>query len=271
MKAYFNTKTFEHHYNELDVTQNAAQAELLVMGAKTVVIEEFTNLQAIYRFGVGIENVPFDYAREKKIPIFFPSESTKDILYESTANFATYLILHMHYDPCLGDTAKWEKRARDYIGHKKLLVVGVGNIGKKVSRKTSPFMHVMEFDVRTNPVSELRDLMGAADFISLHIPLTPENRDFIDDEKLSWMKDDVVLINTSRGPLVNESSLYDRLMNSGMRAAFDVFWIEPYQGKLAALPPKKFFMTPHSASQTKEFVENSFLEILDIAKGGKAK
>ena len=271
MKVYFNTKTFEHYYSELDVTRNPAEAELLVMGAKTVKIEEFTNLRAIYRFGVGIENIPFEYARTRDIPIFFPSEKTKEILFDSTANFAAYLIFRMHYGHCLGDPAKWLKQARDYLGHKKLLVVGMGNIGKRVSEKMSHYMHIMEFDVRINPISELHNLISSADFISLHIPLTPENRDFIDGEKLSWMKDDVVFINTSRGALVNEESLYNRLMRTNMRAAFDVFWIEPYQGKLATLSPEKFFMTPHSASQTKEFVENSFLEILDIAKGSQSR
>ena len=54
-----------------------------------------------------------------------------------------------------------------------------------------------------------------------------------------------------------------------MRAAFDVFWVEPYYGKLAELPAEKFLMTPHTASQTKEFVESCFLEILEIAKKGE--
>lgn len=271
MKIYFNTKTFERYYGELNITRDMAQAELLVMGAKKVAIEKFSNLKAVYRFGVGTDNIPFDYLRKKDIPVFFPSEKTKQILFESTANFTTYLIFHMHYSRCMGDTAKWEKHSRDYMGNKKLLVVGMGNIGKRVFEKMKRFTHATAFDIRTNQISEFKNLIGSADYISLHIPFTDDNRDFIDKEKLSWMKEDAVLVNTSRGALVNEESLYDRLMSTKMRAAFDVFWVEPYCGKLAELPTEKFLMTPHTASQTKEFVETSFSEILEIARKGEQR
>jgi len=269
MKIYFNTKTFERYYGQLNIIRDMAQAELLVMGAKKVPIEKFSSLKAVYRFGIGVDNIPSDYLSKKNIPVFFPSEKTKQILFESTANFTTYLIFYMHCSRCMGNTAKWEKCCRDYMGNKKLLVIGMGNIGKRVFEKMKSFMHVTAFDNRTHKISELKDLISSADYISLHIPFTNENKDFIDKEKLSWMKEDAVLVNTSRGALVNEESLYDRLTSTNMRAAFDVFWVEPYYGKLAELPAEKFLMTPHTASQTKEFVETSFLEILKIARKGE--
>lgn len=268
MKVYFNTKAFDHHHREFDITANMAEAELLVMGAKKVEIQKFVNLKAVYRFGVGVDNVPFDYLKEKNIPVYFPSEKTKLILFESIANFTAYLILYMHYGRCLGDIIKWRKYTRNEIGSKKLLVIGTGNIGKRVIEKMKYFMDVMTFDISTNQISELKDLINSADCISLHIPFTRENKDFIDRDKLSWMKTDSVLINTSRGALVNEKALYQRLVSTDMRAAFDVFWVEPYCGKLTELPKEKFFMTPHIASQTKEFVEAGFLEIVEIEKIG---
>ena len=96
--------------------------------------------------------------------------------------------------------------------------------------------------------------------------MSPENNKFIDQEKLSWMKDDMVLINTSRGHLVDEDAFYKHILTTNMRAAFDVFWIEPYSGKLSKLPRKKFFMTPHTASHTKNFLKAAFSEILNIAR-----
>ena len=73
-------------------------------------------------------------------------------------------------------------------------------------------------------------------------------------QKLSWMKDGSILINTSRGPIVNEKALYLELKNKRLRAAFDVFWDEPYLGMLMEFYPDSFFMTPHVASTCQEFL-----------------
>lgn len=269
MKVYFNTQTFGHHHHELDVTANPAEAEFLVLGAKKVEIEKFINLKAVYRFGVGTDNIPFDYLKQKSIPLYFPSAETQQVLFESAANYTVFLILYMNYAHYLGDVVQWKKDNRDYIKNKTLLVIGAGNIGRRVAEQAKCFMRVKTFDIRKNKIHQLKDLISSASIISLHITATPENRDFIDREKLSWMKDDVVLINTARGSLVNEGALYERLLATDMRAAFDVFWIEPYYGRLSKLSKEKFFMTPHIAGQTKDFIEASFSEILSIIKKGE--
>ncbi|MBU0686385.1 MAG: hydroxyacid dehydrogenase [Candidatus Margulisbacteria bacterium] len=266
-KIYFNTNAFDHHHHEIDVTKDRQEAELLVMGAKTVEIEKFINLKAVYRFGVGANNVPVEYLREREISVYFPSEETKTILYDSTANFTAYLILYMNYCDSFGQIDGWKKFTRQYARNKNLLIIGTGNIGGRVVKKLGDFMQVSTFDIQKNQVSELKGLIGLADFISLHMPMTADNKNFIDREKLSWMKDDAVLVNTARGPLVDEEALHDRLTLTNMRAAFDVFWVEPYAGRLSKLPREKFFMTPHTASQTGDFVEAGFSEILKIAEG----
>lgn len=69
------------------------------------------------------------------------------------------------------------------------------------------------------------------------------------------MKDGAAVVNTARGPIVDEDALYSELRGGRLRAAFDVFWQEPYNGKLAALHPEPFFMTPHVASTCEEFLE----------------
>lgn len=271
MKFLFNTNAFKHHYDEISLTDNIAEAEFLVMGAKTVQIEKFSKLKAVYRFGVGSENVPFEYLKEKGISVYFPSDETKKILYDSTANFTVWLIFYMHFNKAYGCPAKWEKYTRDYLGSKNLLVIGRGNIGTRVIDKMKPFMKVTSFDKAGDSPSKLKGLISSADYISLHIPAGAENDNFVDAEKLSWMKETAVLVNTSRGQIVNEASLHKRLIQTQMRAAFDVFWKEPYKGILSELPADKFFITPHTASQTKEFVESAFLEIINISKGLKKK
>ncbi len=266
MKVFFNTKAFDciEDKDRLDITGSHSEAEIAVLGAKTIPFQEFTSLKAIYRFGVGRENIPDEVIKKNDPEVFFPGDKTKKILFESTADFTVYLIHHMYFSNKLGVIDSWEKDTRDSISNKNLLVIGLGNIGKLVADKMESTLNVCIYDVRFNQSKELKPLMENADLITLHLPMTEETRNFIDKEKLSWMKNDAVLINTARGPIVNEDALYDKIKSTGLRAAFDVFWEEPYNGKLKNLGNSKFFMTPHTCSQTIEYIREGFNDIKKI-------
>ncbi len=266
MKVYFNTKAFDclNEKNKLNVTSDRSKAELLVMGSKTEEFCKYDNLKAIYRFGVGRENIPDDLQHNNQLKIVFPSETTKNILYESTANFNSYLILYMYYNNTIGSVEKWEKVTRNSLSSKNLLIIGLGNIGKKLKSKMDPLLNVSTFDIIENEYNELKSLIKSADIITIHIPLSDKTINFIDREKLSWIKDNAILVNTSRGKIVDENALYHKIINSNVKAAFDVFWEEPYNGKLKDLGKSKFFMTPHSSSQTIDFVKAGFMDILTI-------
>lgn len=268
MKVYFNTNTFDDliKKNKIQITDNPKDAPLLVLGAKKVYYPEFTKLRAVYRFGVGSDNVDFNFLKKKNIPVYFPSQKTKDILYDSTANFTVYAILSCLLRDAFGDVNSWKKKQRDYLGDKTVLVIGTGNIGKRVVLKLKPFMKVIIYDAISNREGELEALIRQADAITVHIPLSDKTCDFFNKEKLSWVKDNAVIINMARGELFNEKALYEKLKNSDCHAFFDVFWKEPYKGKLKALGKDKFFMTPHSASNTKEFIQEGFNDILGILK-----
>lgn len=268
MKVYFNTKAFDclEEKGKLRVTEDIQEAELLVLGAKTVDFSQASSAKAIYRFGVGHENIPDELMERGVPPVYFPGKRAKDILFESTANFTVYLIFHMYYHPVTGNVDTWTKNNREFIAKKNLLVIGLGNVGQRVAKKMAAIMNVQTYDIKKNSPQELRGLLASADIITLHIPFSKGNVGFIDAEKLSWMKDDAILINTARGSLVNEDALYNKIKNSNFKAAFDVFWVEPYDGKLKSLGPSRFFMTPHTASQTIEFVREGFKDILRIIK-----
>lgn len=266
MKIYFNTKAFDclDEKAKLDETNNIFEAEILVLGAKAEKYEKLKKLKAIYRFGVGSENIPLELLKKNIPRIFFPSDKTKAILYESTADFTIYLIFRMYYLSAVGKIETWEKYTRDSISNKKLLVIGLGNIGSRVVQKMQHFLKVTAYDILNNNAKELRLLIEDADIITLHIPLTEQTKGFFDKQKLSWLKNNAILINTARGNLFDEEALYMKLKSSNARAAFDVFWQEPYLGKLKELDPDKFFMTPHVASQTMEYVKAGFEDILNI-------
>jgi len=269
MKVYFNTDTFDHLIprSSIERTLKPEEADFLVLGAKKVIYDQFTRLKAVYRFGVGSENVDFEYLKRKNIPVHFPGEETKSILYDATANFTVYGILKLLYDNAWGDVDSWKKKQRDFVGHQTALVIGTGNIGSRVAGKLKVFMKVESYDVCSNVFDELEPLVRKSDVITVHIPLTDQTVAFFNEEKLSWVKDGACLVNTARGDLFHEDALYTKLKNSNCRAFFDVFWQEPYKGKLKDLGPGKFLMSPHTASNTKEFVTSGFGEIVSILKG----
>jgi phosphoglycerate dehydrogenase-like enzyme len=115
----------------------------------------------------------------------------------------------------------------------------------------------------------LKSRIAAADCISIHVPLLDQTRSFFNAEKISWMKPGAALVNTSRGPVVDEGALGAALGEGRIRAAFDVFWKEPYEGTLRGLPANQFLMTPHIASTCNEFLSGcarDFVEFCDELK-----
>jgi len=266
MAIYFNTNTFDAFTegSNIPITRNFEKANLIVLGSKKPDYSKFTNLKAVYRFGVGTENIDFDFLQKRSIKIFFPSDETKTILYEATANFTVFGILHMLFSNAFGRVDEWKKTQREYIGDKQALIIGTGNIGSRVVKKLTPFVKTGTFDICANTLQELENLIRKADIISVHIPLNDKNENFFDRKKLSWVKNDALLINTARGKLFNENALYEKLTSTNCRAFFDVFWEEPYHGKLKNLGKDRFFMTPHSSSNTLEFLQAGFADILRI-------
>ena len=116
-------------------------------------------------------------------------------------------------------------------------------------------LKVTTFDIMQNEISELKPMIQQADCVTIHIPKSDENISFIDAEKLSWMKNNSVLINTARGAIVDEEALYNEIKSGRLRAAFDVYWNEPYKGILKEFYPDRFFMTPHVASTCSDFLK----------------
>ena len=116
------------------------------------------------------------------------------------------------------------------------------------------FIKVLKFDTLQDNLSSLPDLIKQSDCITLHIPMNKDNENFMSKERLSLMKNNAVLINTARGAIVDENALYNEIKSQRLRCAFDVFWKEPYNGKLKAYHPEFFFMSPHIASTCDEFL-----------------
>jgi glyoxylate reductase len=147
---------------------------------------------------------------------------------------------------------------------KTLGILGLGRIGAAVAERAKGFnMRVIYHDAeRSSPEREralgvqfveLEELLRTADFVSLHTPLTPETRNLINEDRLRMMKDTSVLINTSRGPIVDEKALAKALRQSWIAAAgLDVYEKEPISPKSPLLRLQNVVLAPHIASATRE-------------------
>lgn len=253
MKIWKNTSTLDGFDTGLSLTESKEDADLILLGSKPIDLNTFQNLKGIFRAGIGRDNVPEAEAKSRGIVVRFPSEDTIDAVYEETASFTCGLIFRMFYSN-VGTLDPWHKEARQQFSKKTLLVIGTGKIGGRVVGMMSQFLKVITFDALANDSSDLESLIRLADCISIHIPKISENISFIDAQKLSWMKDGAILINTARGAIVDEDALFHELLAKRIKAAFDVYWQEPYEGKLKDLYPDPFYMTPHVASTCKEFL-----------------
>lgn len=261
MQIFKATNTLDGYLPVLDYTADKAAAELIVVGGKKFDLAEFPALNGVFKTGVGTDNLPFEEAKRRRVEIRLPSPETCDTIYEETAAFTCHLILRGLYAD-VGEWDTWKKHDRRILYRQRLLVLGTGRIGGRVAEKMRPLLDATTFDAATDDAAKLPGLMRDADAVSLHIPLNDETRGFMNAERLSWMKDGALLVNTARGPVVDEDALAGELAAGRLRAAFDVFWEEPYRGQLMAFAPERFMVTPHVASTCREFLEGCARDML---------
>ena len=212
-------------------------------------------LRAISNYAVGTDNVDLDAASERGIPV----GNTPDVLTESTADLALALILGVSRRLVEGDAYvrrgdwhTWEPElllGRDLHGA-TVGIVGRGRIGQAVGRRLEGFgCELLYTDVGVGV--SLEELLERSDFVTLHCPLTPDTRGLIDDEALGRMKATAYLVNTSRGPVVDNEALSRALHNREIAgAALDVTDPEPLPGDHPLLEAPGLLVLPHIASAT---------------------
>lgn len=254
-------------FSKEEVLERVAECDALLSMFNFVIDKEIIdagkNLKIISNFGVGFNNVDFEYARHKGVMV----TNTPDPVVEPTAEMAFALMLATarrvaECDRKLRDAAsglKWGVMENLGVGlHGKTLgIVGLGRIGKSIARRAEAFgMKVVYHNRRETEAgnakycSTLDELLYVSDFVSLNVPLTDETRHLIDADALKKMKPSAILINTARGPVVDEPALADALKNRTIRAAgLDVFENEPSVcPQLLALD--NVVLAPHNGTAT---------------------
>ncbi len=228
------------------------------------VMDKLPNLKAISNVAVGFDNIDTEAATARQIAV----SNTPDVLTDTTADFAFTLLMAAARRVVEADkflrAGRWKQWAIDLmcgqdIHHATLGVLGMGRIGQTVARRGRGFeMRVLYSDVvQAKPEIEqelrleyvpIETVLRESDFISVHVPLLPETCGLIGAPQLRLMKKTAILINTSRGPVVDEAALADALESGEIAAAgLDVFEQEPEVGpRLLALD--NAVLAPHIAS-----------------------
>jgi glyoxylate reductase len=226
-------------------------------------IDAAPKLKIIANVAVGYDNVDVAYARSRGIVV----TNTPDVLTESVADFTWAMILAITRRLSEGERVvrrgEWKGWGLGFmlgteLQGKQLGLVGVGRIGRAVAARASAFRMRVAYAARgttqlpdAHPLS-LDQLWNTSDVVSLHVPLTPETRHLIDKKALTRMKRSAYLINTSRGPIVDEAALAWALREHLLAgAALDVYEHEPaIHPDLLAL--ENVLLVPHLGSATTE-------------------
>ena len=233
--------------------------EVLVAAVVPVGPEELDllpDLRLVANYGVGYDTVDVAACRERGISV----SNTPGVLDAAVADLTLALILACRRHLVESDRFVREQRWREGWARPQLLgrdlagstlgLVGRGRIGTEVARRAAAFgMRVVHH--RRSDGLALEDLLGTADVVSLHVPLTPETRGLISRERLARLQDGATLINTARGSIVDEDALVDELVSGRISAGLDVFANEPHvPERLLGLP--NVVLAPHIASATVE-------------------
>src|SRR6202049_4486383 len=271
--------SFQTGLTESELIKIIPEFSALVVRSQTRVTAQILNagarLRVVGRAGVGVDNVDVETATRRGVIVLnAPGGNTV-----STAEHAFSLLLCVARKIPQADSSvrggNWKRK--DFEGvelyNKTLGVIGMGRIGSELSRRAIAFgMRVVAYDpylsvtrarsLQVELTEELDDLLAAADFISLHTPLTAETHHLVDLARLKKTKRGVRIINCARGGLIDETALAAALQDRHVAgAALDVFETEPLPTDSTLRNAPNIVLTPHLGASTAEAQESVGIEI----------
>ncbi len=222
------------------------------------------NLKVIGRAGVGVDNVDVEAATRRGIVVANAPESTVVSAAEHTVGLLLALSRNIPQAHAALKDGRWERSRFGGIelAGKTLGVLGFGRIGQQVARRAlglelrvvayDPFVSKERFrELGVERAETPEEIYAAAEFLTLHLPLTAETRRSINADTIAKMRDGVRIVNAARGELVDEDALFAALQSGKVAAAaLDVYSAEPYSGPLLGLD--NVVVTPHLAASTEE-------------------
>lgn len=262
----FSKKELKENLNNVDVVLVSTRVQIT-----EDLIDEAKSLKLICVHGAGYDNVDVEAAKKRGIAV----ANLPDVLSYSTAEFAFSLMISLSRRVVEADN--YVRNNNDHNWHhylllarelrgKRLGIFGLGNIGLKLAKMAEAFQmdiyyHNRNKNENQNTAKYLskEELLKTSDYISLHIPLNESTKNYLSFEEFKLMKDDVFIINTARGPVINKDALISALKNKKISgAALDVHYNEPYvEDEFKGL--SNVILTPHIGATTLE-TRNKMLE-----------
>ena len=247
-----------------ELMEVAAEYDCFVVRSRTKVrkplIDAATNLKAIVRGGVGLDNIDVEYARSKGVQVLNTPTASTDAVAELTIGYIFSLARSIPQMAASMKAGEWAKKSflGSEVGGKTLGLVGAGHIGQATGRRARALgMSVIAYDPFVEAaegieMTSLEEVVAKADYISLHVPHNDATHNIIGVEELANAKDGVYIINCGRGGTLDEDALYDAIQSGKVAgAALDVYAEEPSKGhKLYSLP--QVIGSPHVGAGTKE-------------------
>jgi D-3-phosphoglycerate dehydrogenase len=224
------------------------------------VLSKADKLKFISRVGIGLDSVDLLKAREKNIKVSYTADAPAPAVAELAVGLMLSLLRSTQLSNMQMHQGNWHRYFGRRLSEVTVGIMGAGRIGSRVIKHLSGFKPVKILVNEPKPSVELQKIEGlewvskeeiykTADVISLHLPLTSVTRNMIRKDDLLSMKQDALIINTSRGGIINETDLFE-VMQSGHLggAAIDVFQQEPYNGPLQKI--ERCILTAHMGSMS---------------------
>jgi phosphoglycerate dehydrogenase-like enzyme len=273
-----------------DFTKELSNCDFILVADKAITAENIAaapKLKMIQHQGVGYERIDLEACRSRRIPVGLTPAGTSIGVAEHTI-----LLILAAYKQIVkaangipqGRWMQWELRNNSYEMYGKTIgLVGLGRIGREVAKRALAFGTKVTYydplvpqptDLDVTKVENLDQFLGESDVVSLHVPLTSDNKHFINSNTLKKMKPHALLVNTSRGGLVNEADLLEALKNGTIGfAALDVLNQEPADPNNPLLKLENVLVTPHIAAGTRDALttkmQSAFANLLRFTRNEK--
>lgn len=248
-----------------EVVKHLADVDAVIAGTEPYTPETLAQaqrLKVIARVGIGLDNVDLGYCREHGIRVTYTPDAPSDGVAELAVANILNLLRHIHESDRSVREHAWNRLMGRLVHEVTIGVLGVGRIGSRVIRLLEPFKaKILACD--TDPETHAQMLPGnvtwcdadrlfaESDVLTVHIPMNRANRQFVNRERIGHMQTGSMLINTSRGEVLDETALVDALKQRHLGgAAMDVFEKEPYEGSLTRM--ENVILTAHIGASARE-------------------
>ena len=254
---------FKKKITEEQLAKIIPDFDVIIAGTETInenVLKNAKNLKFISRVGIGLDNVDLLLTQKMGIRVSYTPDAPSSSVAELTLGLMLSLLRSIHVSNLQMHKGQWYRFFGRRLEEVKIGIIGVGRIGTGVLKRLKSFntSKILVNDI--NPNHELDDIykliwtskeqiFKEADIVSLHVPLNHLTKNMVRKEQLLSMKNDALIINTSRGGIINESDLFEVMKSNHLNgAAIDVFEKEPYNGQLKLI--KRCLLTSHMGSMS---------------------